>query len=123
AVDDHRARAARPAVADAFHTRHLEPRAQRIEQRDARLELEPMHLAVDIEGDRNSARTDLVDGLRSDARGSRQHASGYTASADCLQEVASSETRLRLCCRLVLASRDNRPPSIGILLQSASDFA
>src|SRR5205085_2124209 len=56
AVDDHRARAARPAVADAFHTGHLEPRAQRIEQRDARLELEPMHLAVDIEGDRNSAR-------------------------------------------------------------------
>ena len=58
AVDDHRAGAAGAAIADALVAGQVGAHAQRVEQRDPRLDPEIETLAVDHEADRHLAWTD-----------------------------------------------------------------
>ena len=57
AVDQHRAGAALPVVATLFGAGELQVLAQRIEERDARVEAELMIAAVDLEANRNGRCT------------------------------------------------------------------
>ena len=90
AVDDHRARAARPAIAHAFVAGVIESRAHGIEQRDARRDADVVHAAVDRQPNRHLAWTQRArrDGLRL-GLGRRQNVRGKGADADCLEEVAT----------------------------------
>src|SRR6516225_3449464 len=62
-IDDHRAGAARAAIAPALVAGHwlVEMHAQRIEQCRARLDLETNRLAVDVQRHRYGAGADCVD--------------------------------------------------------------
>src|SRR5829696_2457941 len=66
AVRNHRAGAAGAAIAHPLRAgdRWIGPRAQRVEQRHSRLDLEPVHLTVDVEADRHRARPKDIDRLR-----------------------------------------------------------
>src|SRR5262249_11290706 len=95
AIDDHRARAARAAIAAALVAGHrfFEMHAQRVEQRRARLDLEPYGLSVDVERHRHGTGADRVDSaLRVCAGRFREYSRGGDATrADCFQEVAPAE--------------------------------
>src|SRR5262249_29060298 len=90
AIDDHCASAARAAVANFFCPGQVEPVAERIEQGDARLDVEAPVLAVDLEADwdfagagkpRLSARRRFERSRGKQTRRDRAHADAFKESA------------------------------------------
>ena len=91
AVDDHRAGAAGAAVAAALVAGQVGAHAERIEQRDARLDPGVESLAVDHQRDRHLARADRARGARLRfGLAERDHARRGADDANCFQEVAST---------------------------------
>jgi hypothetical protein len=117
AVDDHRAGAARSAIADAFVAGEIGARAKRVEQRDPRLDPEIDPLAVDGERDRHFTRAyDGGAGLRPDfARGKRTSGRCDAAETRRPQEIASADTKTIIAVR--------HTPMIPLLHVTTTDTA
>src|SRR5207244_8646084 len=91
AVHQYRASAAGAPVADLLATGEIEPVAQRVEQRHARLKVQPAALAVDLERDGHLARAYnspfAGEGFLETDR--RQQAGRHGPEAEAFQETAS----------------------------------
>src|SRR3989454_6597979 len=98
AVHDHRAGAARGAVAHALGSRDVQMVATRVEQRDARLKVEPVSLPVDAQRDGRFARPHNLAG-RSSGRAARSRLSGEQPGRyrnSCApQEIAARQRPIR----------------------------
>ena len=94
AVHDHRAGAAGAAVADPLGAGHVEMIAQRVEQRDARLDRQAYGFAVDLEGDRDRAGTGEICAARRGLRlrlSSRPVPSGAATDAHAADKSAAGK--------------------------------
>ena len=103
AVDDHRAGAARPAVAHALVAGHVGAIADGVEQRHARLDSQIEPFAVHHQLDRHLARPDRAGsggGLRLRVRDAGD-TGREAADARGLQEVASRDAEARRLFRMV----------------------
>ena len=86
-VDDHRAGAARAAVADAFLAGDLEARAQRVEQRHPRLHRQRVPSSIHGQRDGDITRSDGGRSLRRRVLRRGRHGRSHRSHADGLEEI------------------------------------